>query len=657
MQRAKYISNGTITYKITGDPGPQGPVGPAGADGKEIELRTISGKVQWRYVGDSAWTDLFTVPTTTGREASATYNAITGEVMNKTTLSNVLKNSLVPIQKNNNNGASSQIDIIYNFKQELSIKKGEFFYFYIEAEVDTLSEEGKNISVLVYTENGGTVLGRGKFNFVSGINVLKGKITIESDMELTTKAIMYVIVPNLTTPVSCTFKNAALYKSADEIVLEDLYGNEVAEIISANELIFPKMFTSVTGESFDERLSEFGEIIRKKFSPVPLTSNPGQYTKDEVIDSTTSGKTFLFRFRYFNDLVFETGDYLFLVCKFNVNSIRVKAGASSLEGLVVNTNITIGGNTSIKKYTSVYDTGEYVLQSFMEVGTTANSNNYVGISMDQNYNNYDSVIEINNIELYKMSKNDYNAYKDIIVESIKNSGQTEVSINQLKLYGQNVNGQENYSWYKGKKLCVIGDSITQQDLYPTVLKQKLGFQEVQNCGKGGTQVGGTMTTSINNDSRINEIDSDCDVIIFMGGTNDFGNNRTLGTIDDTDVETFYGALNEVAKKLVTKFPDKIIVFATTPFGVLHKTSGFTDGGRINKIGLSTADYGECIIKVARKFGIPCADVYGKCGWNNYNITEWLKDDGAMVHTLPKGGYRIGEIIAATLREVEPSGLY
>ena len=34
MQRAKYISNGTITYKITGDPGPQGPEGPKGDTGK-----------------------------------------------------------------------------------------------------------------------------------------------------------------------------------------------------------------------------------------------------------------------------------------------------------------------------------------------------------------------------------------------------------------------------------------------------------------------------------------------------------------------------------------------------------------------------------------------------------------------------------------------
>ena len=34
MQRAKYISNGTITYKITGDPGPQGPQGTQGDTGK-----------------------------------------------------------------------------------------------------------------------------------------------------------------------------------------------------------------------------------------------------------------------------------------------------------------------------------------------------------------------------------------------------------------------------------------------------------------------------------------------------------------------------------------------------------------------------------------------------------------------------------------------
>ena len=33
MKRAKYISNGTITYKILGEQGPQGPQGPAGPQG------------------------------------------------------------------------------------------------------------------------------------------------------------------------------------------------------------------------------------------------------------------------------------------------------------------------------------------------------------------------------------------------------------------------------------------------------------------------------------------------------------------------------------------------------------------------------------------------------------------------------------------------
>ena len=65
-----------------GDPGLQGPKGDKGdpggqgqpgADGKEVELQTVSGKVQWRHTGDSAWKDLFTIPTTSDGEASATY--------------------------------------------------------------------------------------------------------------------------------------------------------------------------------------------------------------------------------------------------------------------------------------------------------------------------------------------------------------------------------------------------------------------------------------------------------------------------------------------------------------------------------------------------------------------------------------------------------
>ena len=38
MQRAKYISNGTITYKILGEQGPQGPQGDAGKSAYQIAV-------------------------------------------------------------------------------------------------------------------------------------------------------------------------------------------------------------------------------------------------------------------------------------------------------------------------------------------------------------------------------------------------------------------------------------------------------------------------------------------------------------------------------------------------------------------------------------------------------------------------------------------
>ena len=56
-----------------GDKGDPGEQGQPGVDGKDVEMQTTNGKVQWRHTGDSAWKDLFTIPTTSDGEASATY--------------------------------------------------------------------------------------------------------------------------------------------------------------------------------------------------------------------------------------------------------------------------------------------------------------------------------------------------------------------------------------------------------------------------------------------------------------------------------------------------------------------------------------------------------------------------------------------------------
>ena len=45
-----------------GTPGQDGAPGTPGIDGKEVELRENLGWVEWRYVGDATWTQLYQIP-------------------------------------------------------------------------------------------------------------------------------------------------------------------------------------------------------------------------------------------------------------------------------------------------------------------------------------------------------------------------------------------------------------------------------------------------------------------------------------------------------------------------------------------------------------------------------------------------------------------
>jgi len=49
-----------------GDPGDPGAAGADGADGREVELQTSATHVQWRYVGETEWTDLVALSVITG---------------------------------------------------------------------------------------------------------------------------------------------------------------------------------------------------------------------------------------------------------------------------------------------------------------------------------------------------------------------------------------------------------------------------------------------------------------------------------------------------------------------------------------------------------------------------------------------------------------
>ena len=186
----------------------------------------------------------------------------------------------------------------------------------------------------------------------------------------------------------------------------------------------------------------------------------------------------------------------------------------------------------------------------------------------------------------------------------------------------NIISGEEKERYKNIKVNCLGDSETQGYLsteknmtypYPNVLKEYLGLEECRNYGLHGTCI--SYTTGYDGDiensfvRRYLTMDDDADIIIVMGGTNDFGKGVSLGTISDTGDTTFYGALNVLAEGLINKYPNAKIIYCS----MVNNSK-------------SIMSYAEAIEKVARKYGFYYFDVYGSLGINAINKT-WKTIDG------------------------------
>lgn len=181
----------------------------------------------------------------------------------------------------------------------------------------------------------------------------------------------------------------------------------------------------------------------------------------------------------------------------------------------------------------------------------------------------------------------------------------------------------------GKKWAVCGDSFSNGDftnatdsdyviengLYSgknKVYGYLIGNRNnmtIQHLAVGGrtiaTPADGTFTNCFSYDGIYNSIDADTDYITLYFGINDshhrigaVGNDGEetkgiieLGTIDDADNTTFYGAWNVVLDYLIENYPNAHI-------------------GIIVSNGCETDDYRVATIKIAKKYGIPYIDLNG-----------------------------------------------
>ena len=179
---------------------------------------------------------------------------------------------------------------------------------------------------------------------------------------------------------------------------------------------------------------------------------------------------------------------------------------------------------------------------------------------------------------------------------------------------------------KGKKINFIGDSITEgarvenpDNIYPAILKKNLELAEARNYGVGGSRIARVHNISDNPSDedfnmRAERMEKDVDVIVVFGGTNDFGHGSIpLGSFDDNDVYTFYGAVKTLCLYLIKNYPDKAIVFMTP----LHRLNEELDYRKRleekNPNARPLSDFVNAIKQVCEMFSIPVLDMFKDSG--------------------------------------------
>lgn len=196
------------------------------------------------------------------------------------------------------------------------------------------------------------------------------------------------------------------------------------------------------------------------------------------------------------------------------------------------------------------------------------------------------------------------------------------------------------SEYSNKKVLCLGDSMTAgvgtTTIYYDYLKILLGKITPYAYGVGGSSITPkqgdypSWDTAQSFLERYNNMQNDGDVIIVFGGVNDWVTGRNLGNINSTDTYTFYGAMKSLCEGLITKYPNKQIVFFTSPQNdYVNRTAsipsdseyyGNTDG--YNRQGLKLQDYTKAMVEVCDIYGIPCERLDTKC-W--YGLSGLLGD--------------------------------
>lgn len=372
-------------------------------------------------------------------------------------------------------------------------------------------------------------------------------------------------------------------------------------------------------------------------------------------------------------------DIDYIVFKDKINKLTFNSEGSS-------SNITLNGNTitsinaTKEQYkafinTSLFENGKkyVVVMKFKNDSSTnitvyANAFSYkfeesigktqgLGIGKSEiSVMSYTARSDIRGFSIYSLQNASYTVEIYIYDVTDKDTSNIDFSVGGTKI---KILKSDLEKPYFGKILCTYGDSITAQQTWQDYIQRELGFSKYYNHGVGGIRLMAMAT-----DECLAEITEDFDVILVMGGTNDWAQDRTIGTENDINTDdqtftgTFYGGLNALIKKLTTKYPTKRIVFMTqTPTKNNNGENFFLKKGSAdglkNSNGDTTRDFAKATLNACGNNHVPCIDLNSLVGWNENNISSFVLNENDMFfHPTSIGGKRMAECISGFLKSIQ-----
>ncbi len=216
---------------------------------------------------------------------------------------------------------------------------------------------------------------------------------------------------------------------------------------------------------------------------------------------------------------------------------------------------------------------------------------------------------------------------------------------------------------KGKKIAFLGDSITfgvgasaSDKVYWKLIQEKTDAV-CQGLGINGTRIEKKINPEPGAEhdkkhfiTRVDYIDKDTDIIMVLGGVNDFGHgDAPLGNMSDRKEDTFYGACHLLYTKLIESFPDADIVIMTP----LHCADDEREAPDAEGFSYKRKllDYVDAILEVAAEYSLPVLDLYRTSGIQPKIKAqrEMFMPDG--LHPNDAGYARIAERITAFLHNL------